>query len=95
MKKKLAALSIIGGLIANGVIYPATGLVIETTDTATIETANGHCYLIDAEDNEEGDILACIMYNSGTPADVTDDIILTYRYTGTIEQFNNMRRETA
>jgi hypothetical protein len=88
MKRKIAMLSIIAGLIASGTIYPTTGLVTETNNEyATIELANGHLFQVETEDNETGDFLSCIMYNSGTPEDITDDIILTYRYVGTLEQF--------
>jgi hypothetical protein len=88
MKKKIAALSIITGIIASGTIYPAAGLVTETdSNYATIELSNGHLFQVETEDNETGDFLTCIMYNSGTPEDVTDDIILTYRYAGTLERF--------
>jgi hypothetical protein len=92
MKKRLTTISIITCFIANGLIYPVSGVVTDVNETAIIETMDGHLYEIDAEDNGTRDIISCIMFNNGTPEDVTDDIILTYRYSGTIEQFEKAAR---
>ena len=93
MKHKLAALTLIAGLIANGTIYPATAIITDTNSTtATLEMTNGHLYQVDKEDNEKGDIISLIMFNNGTE-DITDDIILTYRYSGTLEHFEMIELE--
>lgn len=67
--------------------YAATGIVVETddtTDTVTVEdfTGNRWCFL-GVEDWMPGDICSMVMNDNGTP-DITDDIILSARYTGYI-----------
>ena len=52
-------------------------------DVVTMETATGYVYeMTGAEDYETGDLVALIMDDNGTPNDITDDIIITARYSG-------------
>lgn len=82
MKKLLAT---IAAIIAAGLIYPTTMVVTDvnySTDVVTIETATGFTYEFEGtEDYTEGDLVSCIMYNNKTK-DITDDVILTVRYSG-------------
>ena len=82
MKKLLAT---IAAVIAAGLIYPTTMVVTDvnySTDVVTIETATGFTYEFEGtEDYTEGDLVSCIMYNNKTK-DITDDVILTVRYSG-------------
>ena len=65
-------------------IYPASMVVTDVRgDVVTMETATGHIYEMDgAEDWSPGDLAALIMWNNGTPDDVTDDVIISARYSG-------------
>lgn len=78
-------LSFLAAIIAAGLIYPTTMLVTDidyTTDVVTIETATGFIYQFEgAEDYIKGDLVSCIMFSNGT-ADITDDMILSVRYSG-------------
>ena len=82
MKKLLAT---IAAIIAAGLIYPATMQVTDidyNNDVVTIETATGFTYeFYGAEDYTKGDLVSCIMFSNGT-ADITDDMILSVRYSG-------------
>ncbi len=94
MKKKIAAIVTAAGLMAAGTIYPTTCTVTNcdtTSDLVTMSTATGYLFQIEGvEDNWPGDLVSCIMFDSFTPNDITDDIILSYRYSGTTEQFNEI-----
>ena len=82
MKKLLAT---IAAIIAAGLIYPATMQVTDidyNNDVVTVETATGFVYQFEGtEDYTESDLVSCIMFSNGT-ADITDDVILTVRYSG-------------
>lgn len=80
MKKLLAT---IAAIIAAGLIYPATMQVTDISgDVVTLETATGFVYqFTGAEDYSENDLVSCIMFSNGT-TNITDDIILTARYSG-------------
>lgn len=82
MKKLLAT---IAAIIAAGLIYPATMQVTDidyNNDVVTIETATGFVYqFTGTEDYSENDLVSCIMFSNGT-TDITDDVILTVRYSG-------------
>ena len=82
MKKLLAT---IAAIIAAGLIYPTTMQVTDidyNNDVVTVETATGFVYQFEGtEDYTEGDLVSCIMFSNGT-ADITDDIILSVRYSG-------------
>ena len=87
----LAALATVAALASSGAIYPQTMQVInvnESADLVTMTTATGHIYeMTGAEDWQPGDLAALLMYNSGTPDKITDDQIITARYTGTPADF--------
>lgn len=94
MKKKMLSVIAAAGLMAAGTIYPTT-CIITTCDTqndlVTMSTATGFLYQIEGvEDNAEGDIMSVIMFDNFTPDDITDDIILAHRYSGTTGQFNRI-----
>ncbi len=67
-------------------LYPTTATVTDLdreTDTVTVETATGILYAFcGCEDYAEGDLVSMIMYSNGTDDDVTDDVILSVRYSG-------------
>ena len=92
MKKLGITLAIIGALViafCSGVItlrslvYPATMVVDEIdSDTVVFRTSTGHLYVMTgAEDWEVGDMSSLLMFSKGTDV-ITDDIILTARYSG-------------
>lgn len=79
MKKLLAT---IAAIIAAGLIYPATMIVTDVSgDLVTMETATGFVYQMQADDYEKGDLVSLVMFSNGT-TDITDDIILSARYSG-------------
>lgn len=83
---RFAALLI--ALIASAGIYPVTGTVTEVdrnADTVTFTTPNGHMYTLNGcEDWASNDLVSALMYDNGTPQ-VSDDIILSARYSGIAE----------
>ena len=90
MDKIAVILSLIMMLANAGTIYPQT-MVVDTVErvgeyeyNVTMRTSTGIAYTYTAEDGdiEPGDVMSAIMYNSGTPLDVTDDDILFTRYSG-------------
>ena len=64
-------------------LYPDAMTITEINgDLVTIETATGNQFQFrGAEDYEEGDLVAVLMYPKGTEK-VTDDIIVRVRYAG-------------
>ena len=68
-----------------GEIYPTCGVVTETdetTDTVTFTEPNGNMWSFDGvEDWQEGDKIAVIMDDNGTP-EIIDDEIVSMRYKG-------------
>ena len=84
MRKTLATLALVTTLATAGTIYPTTG-IMTTEDTFT--TATGMEYVIDnPKDLEPGDIVSVLMFDNFTD-DITDDIIITVRYSGALEHF--------
>ena len=83
---RFAALLI--AIIASAGIYPITGTVTEVdkaSDTVTFTTPNGHSFAFNGcEDWASNDLVSAIMYDNGTPQ-VSDDIILSARYSGIAE----------
>lgn len=79
MKKLLAT---IAAIIAAGLIYPATMIVTDVSgNLVTMETATGFVYQMQADDYNKGDLVSLVMFSNGT-TNITDDIILTARYSG-------------
>ena len=71
---------------ASLLFYPATMTVTNVqNDVVTMETSTGHVYEMEgAEDWMPGDLAALVMSDNGTPEDITDDVIMSARYTGYI-----------
>lgn len=70
-------------------IYPETAIIQEVnynTDVVTVQTLNGNTFQFEGiEDYQAGDIVSMIMDSKKTP-EVTDDIILSVKYSGYIQQ---------
>ena len=70
-------------------IYPETAIITETdleTDLVTVETLNGNIFeFYGVEDYTTGDIVSMIMDSNKTET-VTDDIILSVKYSGYFQQ---------
>jgi len=82
MKRTITAIAAAMALISSGTIYPETMKVTSIQGgIARMEVTTGHAYEMDAEDYEIGDLVSLIMYSNGTP-EVTDDVILSARYSG-------------
>ena len=94
MKKNIAAIITAAGLAAAGTIYPTTCIITECdtqNDIVTMSTGTGFLYQFEGvEDNFEGDLISCIMFDNFTPDDITDDIIISYRYSGYTELFDEI-----
>lgn len=77
----LIALALVIAFIRS--LYPDAMTITEISgDLVTIETATGNQFQFrGAEDYEEGDLVAVLMYSKGTES-VTDDIIIRVRYAG-------------
>ena len=78
-----------------GCIYPATMQLVsierrEYGDLLTFSTGSGMLFQLSdwAEDWDVGDLASMIMYDNGTPNDITDDAIVSVRYAGYPELFN-------
>lgn len=70
-------------IAASGIIYPATMRVSDIDgDTATLETSTGYTYTVEAEDYMLGDIVSCVMLDTGKPGSIKDDTILSHRFSG-------------
>lgn len=70
--------------------YPTTTVVTEVNaETVKVRTFSGIEYTMpnEGEDWVEGDIASLIMKESGMPNDITDDTIITARYSGWIEEW--------
>ena len=72
--------------ILAGNIYPISGKIVTVDaleDTVTFQTESGMLYAFSGtEDWMIGDNVAAIMWDNDTLEDVTDDAIMTVRYTG-------------
>ena len=66
--------------------YPLAGVVVQVDRAAelvTFRTGSGQLFtLTGCDDWLAGDVVACTMSDNATPDDITDDIILDYRYCG-------------
>ena len=81
-------IALITALLTASNYYPECGVVTEVKQTGiepwettvTFQTMNGNFFAFDGgEDLEEGDVIAVIMNDMGTP-NVVDDIIVNVRY---------------
>lgn len=81
----ITAISIVVALSAAGIIYPQTMEVVKVDavdDAVYLMTSTGYIYAMSGTDDwEAGDLASLIMNSKGTP-DITDDEIITARYTG-------------
>ena len=87
MKKIIAGILLAGMLISDGLIYPQTLYVTAVEEEVVyLETFTGIEYTIpnEGEDWIAGDIASAIMCSMGTEY-ITDDHILSIRYTGYIQ----------
>lgn len=77
----LIALALVLSFIRS--LYPDAMTITEISgDLVTIESSTGNRFQFrGAEDYEEGDLVAVLMYSKGTE-NVTDDIIIRVRYAG-------------
>ena len=94
MIKNLTAIATATALAAAGTIYPTT-CIVTNCDTqnniVTMSTGSGFTYQFEGvEDNYEGDLISCIMFNNFTPDDIRDDIILSHLYSGYTELFDGI-----
>jgi len=86
VRKKIAVLASVMILLAEGIIYPAVGVVTRInyeTDIVTVQRANGHVYEFEGvEDLLEGDVMALLMFNNFTGNTIEDDEVISARYSG-------------
>ena len=86
VRRRIAGLGVVITLLANGIIYPAVGIVTKVdydADVVTVRKATGAEYEFEGvEDLLEGDVMALLMYNNLTPTTNADDIVLSARYGG-------------
>ncbi len=91
-RKLIATIATVAALTASNTIYPTTAVITdinEQNDIVTMSTASGLVYQFEGiEDYYTGDLVACLMFDNGTPDNVRDDIILSHRYTGTTKLFD-------
>ena len=90
-----ATLTVITAAATAGTIYPTTCIATDTSNNiVTMSTASGLEYQFEGvEDYEPGDLIGCIMFDNFTPDDVTDDVIIAHRYTGTTKFFDEIISE--
>lgn len=79
-------LNLLFTLIMAGTLYTTGGRVVDVVDggrsrddVVTVQTAAG-LHQFYADDLEIGDGVALMMYDNGTPDNVTDDIVLSVKY---------------
>ena len=90
MPKILALLAILITLTKAGIVYPQVLIVDAVNEqgdgqyTVSLHSAGGYRYetATDIDDLSAGDVVAAILYCSGTPEDVQDDSIVTIHYSG-------------
>jgi hypothetical protein len=73
----------VAAILSSGMVYPQSMVVNSIDDEqVTLRTSTGHIYVMEGrEDYEVGDVVAVIMYTSGTQT-VEDDAIIMARYSG-------------
>jgi hypothetical protein len=79
-------------MMMHGNVYSNTCIVVNAnyeTDVVTMSTASGMIYEFEGiEDYWYGDLVSVTFWNNGTMNDVTDDVILSTKYAGDMELFN-------
>lgn len=79
-------------------IYPSFGLVTNISETSwgayivTVSDFEGFSYAYYAEDGDlqNGDGMALLMYDNGSPDYILDDVVVEARYVGHIDYWNDM-----
>ena len=83
MKKGLISAALAVSVAASGIVYPATAQVTDIDgDTATVSTRTGYTYTMPAEDYIPGDLVSLLMLDTGKPGRISDDTILSDRFSG-------------
>lgn len=84
-KKIILAVLSATALLKSGILYPTTMQVIDLdykNDIVTVENATGFTYqFYGCEDYYVDDLVSMVMFNNGTDI-ITDDIIISARYSG-------------
>ena len=97
----IAGILLIGYTVKNPVVaapsthtYPTAGVIVdldEQNDLVTFSTGSGLLYsFYGISDYAEGDIVAAIMNDNGTPDSVLDDEIISVKYAGWAELFEKI-----
>lgn len=77
--------------------YPKTTICLAVdrqTDIVTVADCNGTEWQFrGCQDFEEGDLIALIMSDNGTPETIWDDTVLTTKYSGGTNLFENVYDE--
>lgn len=77
--------------------YPKTTVCLAVnrqTDVVTVADCNGTEWTFTGcQDFEEGDLIALIMSNNGTPDNIWDDTVVTARYSGGTNLFDEVYSE--
>ena len=78
-------------------LYPKTAICLAVnhqTDTVTVADCNGTEWkFTGCQDFDEGDLIALIMNDNGTPDTIWDDTIVTARYSGGTKLFDTVYDE--
>ena len=99
----VAGAFLIGCVVKNPVVaapathtYPTAGVIVDLdkkNDLVTFSTGSGLLYsFYGISDYAEGDIVAAIMDDNGTPDSLLDDEIVSVRYAGWPELFEEMTK---
>lgn len=90
IKNIIAAFGIVSALASAGLVYPATMQITEidySRDVVTMETATGYQYqFYGAEDYMQGDLVSCVMWDTAADNDITNDIIISSRFSGFVAE---------
>ena len=88
--KSVSLIALIFQLATSGIIYPMTTVVdttnIQTDEIFFLDTNGNRWCRKEIEDWTKGDLAALLMFNNFTE-DISDDIILSARYNGTLNDF--------
>ena len=78
-------------------LYPKTAICLAVnrqTDVVTVADVNGTKFTFTGcQDFEEGDLIALIMNNNGTPDYIWDDTVASARYSGGTKLFDKIYAE--
>ena len=78
-------------------MYPKTTICLAVnhqTDVVTVSDCNGTEWTFNGcQDFDEGDLIALIMNDNGTPDNIWDDTVVTARYSGGTNLFDEVYNE--